>query len=816
IKGNFSQSGSGGTPDPGVAAFLQANPYFQSDPSLAAQAIIDPSKFDPAIVKYINAIPMPVSADSLISSNGASTDDYNQITSRVDFDPTSSDKFTLTMGGQRGARINPFNNASTAGFPDSSTSNSYFGGLGFTHTFSPTVVNEFHFNVQRSNGLQAKPTLSYPNAAALGIGLTPDLPIEPPNFDFSDTGLSLGFSVQGPSNLVGTTWDYADSMTMVRGNHTVTFGGSFSAYEQNMVFDYLGNGDITFCGSCGVGTGNEFADFLLGIPAELDESPDAPSNVRQKQSSLYLQDNWRVSNGLTLSYGLRYSVQQPKHDTRGREFGLLPGVQSQVFPNAPLGLVFPGDPGEPSGSNFTDYDNFAPRFGFAWDPSGSGKTSIRGGAGVFYDVLKAEDNFQFNGQPPFASSVFFSFPTVGAKSPQNGPVGYMEAPFAAVGIANPFPSKPPSSNLNFVTAGFIPYTPQGAVFVDPHIYTPYIYQYNLSIEHQLNRSLVAELNYVGSSSHGLTGSVDENPFALGTNNRVLNVAALAANPGINAACNTFAAANGDNPASTCPYFFMEDFTNVGFATFNSLEASMTKRVSAGQSRYFGNSAFTMAYTLGRSTDNESGFRNNTSTVPAYNHFQFNGPSDFDVTQNFTFAGDWTLPFAQMWNGGPSSLLGGWMLDPIFTWRSGFPLTPGAGLDGSSDPSIPGPSGAGDPFLANAALAAGVNQVQTLDPRLTGNHYFAASDFSNQLTSADPYGAARGLFRGPGLINLDMALVKEIHLTEGSVLQLRGEAFNIFNHANFNNPVLNINSGRFGRITGTAAPRIVQLAAHLSF
>lgn len=814
LAGDFSKSNpdGSGTPDPNVAAFLQANPFFQSDPTLQQKAVIDPTKINAASAKYLALGLIPTSATGLLNFGGSATDNNNQLTTRVDYAPNASDKFSLTVGGLRDLTLNPFANANVPGFPDTTADNTYYVGLSHTHTFSPTLLNEFHFTVQRHNRLQAKPAATLPGPAALGFGVTPDLPIAPPNLDF-DTGLSLGFSIQGPSNLVGTTWIYTDAVTWVQGRNTWKMGGGFSAYQQNMAFDFLGNSDFSFAASPG-SSGNSYADFLLGIPNFLSQGPNAPSNIRQKTTDGFLQDDWRATNNLTLSLGIRYEYSSPKRDTRGRIFGLDPGKQSTVFANAPLGLVFPGDSGVPLGSNFPDKDNFAPRFGFAWDPTGHGTTSVRGGAGLFYDVLKAEDNFQFNGQPPFASSVNTAFPNVGPG--QAGPVTFLSDPFAATGIPNPFPSKAPSPSLDFAAAGFLPFAPPGGVYVDPHIHTPYIYQYNLSVQHQFAQSYVAEINYVGSSSKGLTGLMDINPFVLGTNNRLLNPTALAANASINSFCQGLANSLGlTASAQECPFPIMDSFANVGFANYNSVEMSLTKHVD--HNRYFGNAYFTLGYTYGRSIDNSSGFRNNTSTVPFYDHSAFRGPSDFDIANRLVFNGSWGLPFANLWSSGPKTFLQGWRVDPILTWRTGFPLTPGAGLNPNADPSIPGPSGAGDAFLANAAFAPGFSQVTLLNPTLAGNYYFDPKTFSNALTAADPYGLPRGVFRGPGATNLDFALVKDTKVSESVNAEFRAEAFNLFNHAQFNNPQLNIRStSRFGRITTAADPRIVQLALRLSF
>jgi Carboxypeptidase regulatory-like domain/TonB-dependent Receptor Plug Domain len=851
LQGDFSNSSPGGVPDPGVVRFLKQNPYFARPNGDAKKGIIDPTKFDPIAVAYLKAGLIPSNATGLLSTSVDATDDRDELTSKLDFNPNSKDKFSATFGVNRTAAINPFPYASIPGFPSYTPANYYFTNLEYTHVFSPSLLNEFHFVSHRSNYLQDVPGNHLPTGQALGIQITPDLATGPTNLYF-DTGLLLGPSENGPTRYVENTFSWTDAISWTRGKSNWKFGAGFSPYQENLVYDYYTNGEFDFYTDTSTGTGNDYADFLLGIPDAYFQGALAPSNIRSKSTYVFGQDEWRASRNLVLTLGLRYEYNTPKADTEGRTFSLIPGEQSQRFVNAPVGMVFPGDPGAPAGTNFPDKKNFAPRLGLAYDPTGSGKTSIRGGFGLFYDILKGEDNLQFNGQLPFVSNAGFYFNNVGPH--QSSPLNYMSQPFEAAGVPNTFPSHPPAANVSFVPD--LPINSTGFIYlVDPHLRTPYVYQYNLSLQRNLFADVVLETNYVGSSSHGLTSLKDINPMVLGTSNRVLNLA-----PG-NATCGP---ANANQPIC---YSDLPEFQNVANANYNALETSLTREPKNSP---LGTLYFTFAYTFSHNLDDASGFRQRNSIVPYYAPHSYYASSDSDVRQRISFSGGWDLPLDRMWATGPKRLTRGWSVYPIVTWRTGFPFDVPALLPDTNDPLNPGTSGAGDAFLSNAAV---LGPITTLNPRskttineitygtnlngrrceitttpVTGNFIFNPNSFSNLplennsyyeegspcFPELDPvnnpgdrtYGLHRNSLRGPGLANLDLALAKTTALTEKVKLEFRVEYFNALNHPEFAQPTVvdnatNINGPSFGQITTTGtfrgpAPRIGQLAARLTF
>jgi outer membrane receptor protein involved in Fe transport len=801
LTGDFSHSNSSRTgPDANVAAFLQKFPFFQPNSALASQGIIDPSRINTVAKNYIKAGLIPTSPTGSLISQASAITNNDELTEKLDFLLTPSDRLSVSLGSSRQNALDPYANANVNGYSSNTFTHKYYGSVNYTKTITPTLLNDFRLIAQRNNSLQAVPAVTLPGPAELGIGITPDVSTGPSRLTFG-SGLAVGFSPQGPSAIIDNTYTWSDTLTWIKGAHTFKTGLTYTPYQDNQIFDFHIDGSFTFVnGSAGQFSKNDFADFLLGLPDSLLQDPAAPSNIRTHNIGGFFQDEWKIRRNLTLTLGMRYEYSSPKLDLQGRTFSAILGKQSTVFPNAPKGLVFPGDAGVPRGSNFPDRNDWAPRFGFAWDPRGNGKLSIRGGFGVFYDILKGEDNFQFNGQAPFFGSFNPTFSPLTANP--TAEVNYMTNPFAATGSVNPFPSKPPSPNVKFANG----FGGSGVFFIDPNLRTPYIYQYNLSVQREIMRDTTLEVDYIGSDSHKLTGLTDTDAFILGTSSRIYN-----AQPGV----------------SPSAFSWFDTFTNVANANYNALVVGLRRGYT--DLGFLGKLALNLNYTHSKSIDNASGFRATTTAVPYYSRQQFRAVSDFDLPNYVNFSATWELPFEKAWSSGPRKLTSGWKLYPLVSYRSGQPLNVKSGISRSQ--TRPGPSGDGAPQL----VQANINGIFTdYDPHLAqktgtcplstcgriGNYFFDPTVFSQPAVASVPftYGSlGRNSFRGPTRTNFDMTIAKETYIYAERVrLDIIGSFFNIVNHAQFNNPTVSITSSTFGQISGTADPRIIQFTARLTF
>lgn len=825
LGGDFSHAVNGG-PDPAVAAFLQNNPYYQGNAALAARAIIDPSKLDPVFLKYAQAGLIPTSPTGLFLPQLNVPNNTDEFTGKFDILPSPTDHISVLLGHNN----NPYNaslgggftGGASQGFPSTNILTSSLITLSYTKTITPSLLNEARASVNRFEQVLNTPAATLPHPNALGIGIGSDAPDGPTVIGLTG-GPNLGFN-GNEGHKADNTYSYADTLTWIRGRHTFRGGVSFAAAQENSRYNYDINGVFAFYGAgTYIGSGNALADFAFGLPDEYYQYPSAVNNMRQKQFAAFLQDEWKVTPHLLLTLGVRYEYSTPQRDTLGRTYALIPGEQSQRFVGAPVGAVFPGDPGVPKGLYYPDKTNFSPRLGFAWDPFGNAKTSIRGGFGMFYSVLNGWDMDENNGVAPYYAGVDFGMNGYNGLpgAVTTAAPGYLENPYASNGLPDPFPSHQTLSSTDpnlFNELGAIPFGSSEWI-ANLHLKTPYVYQYSLSVQQQLAKDLVLDVGYAGSDSHNLVTLEDGNPMILGTNVRILNAA-------LYPYYNDPVLGLTDNGFSAITHYI----TNDGRANYNGLLASLNKRF--GDWRGIGSTFFTVAYTYSHNIDNSTGNVNSAAGgVPYYDHNALRGNSQLDQRQRFVFSGGWELPFAKAWSSGPKALTGGWTLYPIFSWYTGLPFDIPAALSGNTPVNnIAGPSGAGDTALVRAEQVTPTVQLYTPGSTNDGGlYYFNPADFtvpsqwrhsSYIPTPAErTYGMPRDSIPGIGLVNLDLAIVKRTaFFHERLNSELRVESFNTLNHPEFATPTASINSPLFGQITQTVTGtgRVGQIALRLVF
>lgn len=692
--------------------------------------------------------------------------------------------------------------------------------LTWTHTFARGWINEFRASANRNAELQAKPT---DNTTPAQLGFTNVSPDDAagaaPPVIFTP-GFNLGPSPQGPTTLHDMTFQYQDHFTIPHGRHEWKFGADIRRVENNFNFDFFNNGSFTFGFAPngplagGTFTGDASADFVAGFPGNFFQFSNAIYAIRTTSQYYYAQDTVKVLPRLTLNLGVRYEYNSPQTDIHNNIIGFFGGnAQSTVFPNAPPGVLYPGDPGTPNNALvYPDRNNFAPRVGFAWDMFGTAKLVMRGGFGIFYDIEDGALNLQFGGQPPFGDVLNLNFLPSDVTSAPN----FLADPFTPIGLTNPFPFRA----RGFTGTFFIPKI-SFAFVTDPHFRTPYSENFNYGFQYQLNKDTAIEAVYVGSLGRKLISTIDVNPPQPAAEIAQLN------NGFLNEDCaRPFA---GCINATTDPNTSLQDLGQILTDKSNGISASHEFQLTFDR-RYSHGLSFRAAYTLSKTTDLTSGFRARSSTYtdpfdPQMDH----GLADFDATHRFVFSGSWELPI-----NGPfrshrvmNKVTEGWQVNAITTFQTGQPFTIYSNNDNSLQgnfldrPDLIGKIRYMNPrnlTSFNPALADCAGESPASSGNITGNFFFDPTAFDCISPSNNPVGSlasfgnlGRNTLRGPGINNWDISFLKRTKITESKSIEFRGEMFNAFNHAQFLNPDNQGFSGTFGEISQTRGPRLVQFA-----
>jgi hypothetical protein len=712
--------------------------------------------------------------------------------------------------------------ASVPGFNAQYLGQAQLVNLGDTKSFGPNTVNEFTLSFMRNHNVLGKPE------GGLGVSLAsqgfvtnsgaPSIVPLAPQLVGVENLVFNSFSIGTNTNelkQVNNTYQIADGFSHVLGRHTLKMGGE-SHYDQVNVDPIAQfNGSFVFTGS---ETGSDFADFLLGAPSQYNQSQLNSFYSRNKYVGAYLQDSWRVSPQLTLNYGLRWDRIEPWYEKYNQISTFVPGGQSEVFPGAPAGILYPTDPGVPR-TLAPPGEEFSPRIGIAYSPTaqsdtfvskllgGPGKTSIRAGFGMFYTAIEALSISVAAANAPYGTTYtspappLLNDPFVTASTGQN-----FGQPFP-VNLAPLNASRSnPDSNIDW--AQYTPISGIPAYLTSNKI--PYSEQYMFSLQRQIGQNTLLSANYVGNEGHRLLVLIESNPGNPALCVSLSQPAAVA--PGT-VTCgpfgegNTYTTASGQTVYGTrsplgANFGSNANQSTTGNSNFNSLQLSL--RHTSGPLQMFA------SYTYGKSLDHSSNVgeeANPTNAALSY------AVSSFDIKHNFVLSYDYTLPVDRLFRKA-NRWAKDWTISGITHLSTGFPIT----MVNNSDNSLLGtnPNGVNNSGIDEPEYTAGPLEINH-NPR-NGASYFNTSLFSLQPLGT-PGNSPRRFIYGPGSENFDMALSKKLSLGESTALLFRLEAFNVFNHAQFFGPLSvdgTLGSSSFGDVVSAAPPRLIQAAVKFTF
>ncbi len=645
-----------------------------------------------------------------------------------------------------------------------------------THLFSGSTINVLHAAFFRNVFDTDKP-LNQTSPRALGFNYDSTLAAaQGPPFFIVQGYASVGDPITGPRDTAQNTYEVSDSLSHIAGAHSFKAGIEFRRNQINMTEGIASNGFFVFAP---FPASDAFASFLLGSPVVFFQGGgDMNRGLRSVDFAGYGQDEWRITHRLTFNYGLRWEVNTPFVDIRNRMNSWSPGQQSKVYPNAPEGLLFPGDPGVPDGIAPVYWNALMPRVGLAWDPTGSGKMSVRAAYGIFYDT------------------------------DTNGVGGPLQAPLSALPwtqarqIAAPINFTNPWNGQNPFTPNSFP-QPTTVLTVENGMRPPYAQDWNLSIQRSFAGGFLLDVRYIGNKGTRLPRMIEANPSVYGPGATADN----ADQRRIYAGC--------QGPQGPCNFASVGLITDSTNSTYHAGQIALSRRFGHGL-------GFLASYTFSKSLDYVSSF-NVSGSAPrlvagendlAQNPFDLNaehGPSLFDARHRFVLSGSYEIPFPRSAGVAAHAILGGWQLNTISNLSSGTPFTVydsnNVALEGSS-PEITGfyssrPDLIRDPNSGPHTASQWVSRsaFQRLDP------VTQAGQFGNE---------GRNVVRGPGIENVDVSLLKTVALRERVRLQFRAEMFNVANHANFGLPDNDLASPTFGQILEAGPPRVVQFGLKVIF
>jgi hypothetical protein len=732
---------------------------------------ISPTAFDPIAAKILTLLPVGAPGTGLVFYTTRLIQNNNQYVTRIDDNPTSKlhlyasylyDQLNQPDPSTPG---NLLSASTSSGVGAVSSWLSQFAVLNATYTFTPRLTTTLVGSMSRRSNI-ALSSPGFPGWTQLGAQV-PNLVT--PGYTALSLSISNYFSASwtGVYRIPATEGGFSNFWTWVHGNHTFEFGGDVLWSKVVKAQDYEGDGAYTFSNAL---SGDNALDFLLGAPSQFIQEASFYVVPTRTLPAAYLVDTWRANKRLVLTLGVRWNPFVPVFDSAYHQEGIFGaaayanGTRSQQYPTLPPGLLLAGDPGVPSRVIDTNYHLFDPRVGFAWDLLGDGKTSLRGGYGLYQDQMTANMiNLNYS---PFNVNVTITNPASTANPYQ--------------GYVNPFPiPKPTPQSTPFQI-------PMAAGPFVPNMKPPTIQQWNLTLEQQLPFSTLIRLNYQGSSAYHLLGAIEGN--------------AAIYNPALTQKQNV-SNYNARRPMGQY-YQGLSLNEDIGTSNYHALVATLQRQVGHGLT-------FLTGYRWSRcmTTADPTGFNSDVYATPVRSADY--GRCSYDVRNQFKASAVWQLPHTHFHFEPANGLLSGWEANGILTLRTGQPFTVLSGVDNST-------SGIGKDradLVGNPVISGSRSHAQQ------ANAFFNVAAFApNALgTFGD---TPRNFLTGPGYSDLDLSLNKSFGIpfraTEGHRLQFRAESFNLFNRVNFNNPGATISSKSAGTITSANDPRILQFALKYLF
>jgi Carboxypeptidase regulatory-like domain len=746
---------------------------------------------NPVGLKYLQGYPEPTITTAGVILNNFTADrqslrNYDDFDIRVDFNATQNDQifFRYSYGEDNFTVTNRLGPNNPSGFGSGNNINHPRGAtVGYTRVFSSGLLNEFHFGYVSTTYGYNPPNIGQRLAANLGIPGANPVPLLGGQALIGGNNTELEYQGDGgPYNVPQKLYQFNDSLSHIHSRHVFKYGANIGKREVDFVQGnsakgYFILGGVNYPGT-GRFTGYEVSEVLAGFVDYTIGQFLGLYQTRSWETGYFAQDDWRVSNRLTLNLGVRYDLYTWPYEVNNRQSNFDPVGDR---------LVLPGTAGWPRSLINTDKTNFAPRVGFAYDLNGNGKTVIRGGYGLFYFLDRGGVGNQLSNNPNFnGTSTFQACPTTCADPAGyrvtlsgQGPLGNNNWLLAT----NALPTSTNNVNINNLNNVNVIYYPENSKNSDVH-------QWNVGVERQLDAATVLKVAYVGTHMDHLATAFNANAVPL-----------------------------GGGPKHWANLGAVNEYAYIGSGHYNGLQTQVERRLSKGLQ-------FTAAYTFSHAVDNSNGAFSATGGggrifVDANGNplLNFNnGNSDQDIRHYFVFASMYELPFGKGKQYGaniPTPLdyiIGGWQWNNIITLESGTPIDLSVGGTNDNPGNRPDVSG---PVSAKIVNGQGVITGNFALPPLTGSSFTRPGDL------------ARNALYGPGLHTWDTGVMKDFKLTERFKAEFRVDAFNLFNHPQFQNGSFNtaINFGggattATGTMSGAQArqffERQMQFAFRLTF